>query len=34
MQFEWDDDKALSNERKHGVTFAEAATVFADLLSL
>ena len=28
--FEWDDAKALSNLRKHGVSFAEAATVFAD----
>jgi uncharacterized DUF497 family protein len=26
MEFEWDDDKAEANERKHGVTFAEAAT--------
>ena len=28
--FEWDDDKAASNLAKHGVSFAEAATVFAD----
>ncbi|MCC6527088.1 MAG: BrnT family toxin [Polyangiaceae bacterium] len=28
--FEWDDAKALENLAKHGVTFAEAATVFAD----
>jgi uncharacterized protein len=28
--FEWDDAKALSNLAKHGVSFAEAATVFAD----
>ena len=28
--FEWDDDKAASNEQKHGVTFVEAATVFDD----
>jgi uncharacterized protein len=28
--FEWDADKAQSNERKHGVTFEEASTVFAD----
>jgi uncharacterized DUF497 family protein len=34
MDFEWDDAKAESNERKHGVSFAEAATVFADPLSL
>jgi len=28
--FEWDDEKALSNLGKHGVSFPEAATVFAD----
>ena len=28
--FEWDDEKARSNIEKHGVSFAEAATVFAD----
>lgn len=28
--FEWDDRKAAQNLRKHGVSFAEAATVFAD----
>lgn len=28
--FEWDLDKARENERKHGVTFEEAATTFAD----
>ncbi len=28
--FEWDADKALSNLEKHGVSFPEAATVFAD----
>lgn len=28
--FEWDDDKAEANERKHGVTFDEGATVFLD----
>jgi uncharacterized protein len=28
--FEWDLDKAASNLVKHGVSFAEAATVFAD----
>ena len=32
--FEWDDRKALSNAAKHGVTFAEAATTFADPLSV
>ena len=34
MDFEWDDFKAETNERKHGVAFAEAMTVFADPLSL
>jgi uncharacterized DUF497 family protein len=28
--FEWDSDKASANIAKHGVSFAEAATVFAD----
>jgi hypothetical protein len=28
--FEWDSAKAESNIRKHGVSFFEAATVFAD----
>lgn len=32
--FEWDVSKALSNARKHGVTFDQAATVFMDILSL
>ncbi|MBA4067074.1 MAG: hypothetical protein C0501_25865 [Isosphaera sp.] len=34
MDFEWDDDKAATNVQKHGVTFAEAMTVFADPLAL
>lgn len=28
--FDWDLDKARENERKHGITFEEAATVFGD----
>ena len=32
--FEWDSVKALSNVRKHGVTFDQAATVFLDALAL
>src|SRR5436190_1107189 len=28
--FEWDPRKAAANERKHGVSFDEAATAFAD----
>jgi uncharacterized DUF497 family protein len=34
VRFTWDPRKAASNARKHGVTFAEAATVFADPLAL
>jgi hypothetical protein len=34
IRFEWDPDKASSNLVKHGVSFAEAATAFADPLSL
>jgi uncharacterized DUF497 family protein len=34
MDFEWDDSKAEANERKHGVSFAEAMTIFADTLAL
>jgi len=29
-EFEWDDDKAAANARKHGVTFEEARGVFRD----
>ena len=31
--FEWNKTKAAANRRKHGVTFEEAATVFADPLA-
>lgn len=34
MDFEWDPDKAETNERKHGVPFTEAMTVFGDPLAL
>ncbi len=34
LTFEWDARKARSNFAKHGVSFEEAATVFADPLSL
>jgi uncharacterized protein len=33
LEFEWDEDKAASNQKKHRVTFEEAATVFADPLA-
>jgi hypothetical protein len=29
-EFEWDEDKARSNQAKHGVSFEEATTVFGD----
>lgn len=32
--FEWDPAKAASNVHKHGVSFAQAATVFLDDLAL
>jgi uncharacterized DUF497 family protein len=28
--FEWDDEKARSNFRDHGVAFSEAKTIFKD----
>lgn len=28
--FEWDEEKALRNEDKHGVSFEEAKTIFND----
>ena len=33
IQFEWDNEKAKQNHRKHGVSFEEAASVFYDPLS-
>jgi uncharacterized DUF497 family protein len=30
LRFEWDDDKATANFRKHGVTFEQAAYAFRD----
>jgi len=30
LRFEWDPEKAAGNLAKHGVSFAEAATVFGD----
>jgi hypothetical protein len=29
-EFEWDDEKAKSNLKKHGISFDEAATIFND----
>ena len=34
MKFEWDPQKAASNQRKHGVSFHEAASVLGDPLSI
>jgi hypothetical protein len=34
MDFEWDSQKAKTNEMKHNVSFHEAATVFGDPLAV
>jgi uncharacterized protein len=34
LEFTWDPAKAASNLAKHGVAFAQGATVFADALAL
>ena len=34
LNFEWDDEKAKANLKKHSVTFEEATTVFLDPLSI
>lgn len=34
MDFAWSRTKAAANERKHGVSFREAITVFGDPISL
>ena len=34
LEFEWDSRKAMQNLVKHGVSFEEALTVFADPLAL
>jgi uncharacterized DUF497 family protein len=33
LEFEWDDAKARRNLKKHGVSFAEASSVFGDSLA-
>ena len=30
LEFDWDERKAASNKRKHGISFEEAVTVFYD----
>ena len=32
LSFEWDEKKNVSNQKKHGVSFEEAASVFSDEL--
>jgi uncharacterized protein len=34
VDFEWDDEKAKENKRKHKIDFEEAITVFSDPFSL
>jgi uncharacterized DUF497 family protein len=34
MEFKWDQLKASKNDKKHGVSFSETTTVFADPLEL
>ena len=34
MKFEWNTEKANRNQRKQGISFSEALTVFKDSLSL
>ena len=34
LSFEWDTQKANNNKEKHGISFDEASTVFADPFSL
>ena len=33
MKFEWDDKKAVSNLKKHHVSFEEGASIFGDALA-
>lgn len=32
LKFDWDDNKNVLNQKKHGISFDEAKTVFADEL--
>ena len=34
LKFEWDENKNILNQRKHNISFDEAATVFFDDLAL
>lgn len=34
LDFDWDEDKAAANVKKHGISFEEAKTVFGDPFSV
>ena len=34
LKFEWDENKNQANQKKHGVSFEEAASVFDDLFHI
>jgi uncharacterized DUF497 family protein len=34
MKFQWDSVKAITNIRKHGISFEEAVTIFGDTLAM
>lgn len=34
MDFDWDEDKAEANLKKHGVSFSEGGTIFSDPLAI
>lgn len=34
MKYQWDKNKATSNLQKHGIEFADAASVFSDELAI
>jgi len=34
LNFDWDEDKAAANVKKHGISFQEAKTVFGDPFSV
>lgn len=34
MAYQWDQDKAAANLRKHGIDFADAVSVFSDDLAI
>jgi len=34
MTYQWDNDKATANLRKHGIDFADAVSVFSDELAI